>query len=610
MAVDNWTINLECDGAPEGERHVQTEMDRDVICYWNLIDLIKDHGYSSVDYLYYKRKDSLVVLEQDPEVMKMLNECESKKMVSLFVTKDRPATLAPTKSNKEPSKSKPKKTKGRGGTKKKKALNLMHTEALYANEVEQRDDENQNTSADGDKEPKKRKGTILTHVWDLLDGDRIVVRCNKLGQPIGKEGGLLGQFLGTIARNGGYCPVGAIDWRKVKKDYGETIIQFVQTKFLYPHSCEKWIFKSIGRDWRKYKATLKKTLFNPKKKRFVLNKRCPDDIVEAEWKALVGYWKSEEGKTLSEKNKISREMRKTTHTKRYKELCSLVEDMVQLENLLDTQPELAQNSEGGVAWEGDALHQVLGEEKAGQVHGMGLLPVPKQVYGRKTHHFKDINIVSLDGSSSDVEVHMLEEIRQLKEHSRMQDKVIEELKNNQRHNENQEATMGNCARSDHNNSQNQVLNCKRKRVQCGAPNQNEGFLKHRDELNKETCEFEFSDDDNVLLSGEKFDSCQRSSATSRIIPKKQKVGSTVLLMTSKYPNNGNVAYATLLRTNPEALVGGVKIGSQFYKVRINHPITKDEPLVRPMLGCDNIGDAHAKGVQIAWPSMFVQMING
>jgi len=65
---------------------------------------------------------------------------------------------------------------------------------------------------------------------------------------------------------------------------------------LYPHSCEKWIFKSIGRDWRKYKATLKKTLFNPKKKRSLLNKRCPDDIVEAEWKALVGYWKSEEGK--------------------------------------------------------------------------------------------------------------------------------------------------------------------------------------------------------------------------------------------------------------------------------------------------------------------------
>jgi hypothetical protein len=35
---------------------------------------------------------------------------------------------------------------GRGGTKKKKGLNVMHTEALYANEVEQHDDENRNTS--------------------------------------------------------------------------------------------------------------------------------------------------------------------------------------------------------------------------------------------------------------------------------------------------------------------------------------------------------------------------------------------------------------------------------------------------------------------------------
>jgi hypothetical protein len=36
---------------------------------------------------------------------------------------------------------------------------------------------------------------------------------------------------------------------------------------------------------------------------------------------------------------------------------------------------------------------------------------------------------------------MLEKIRQLKEHSRMQDKVIAELEDNQRHHENQEATM-------------------------------------------------------------------------------------------------------------------------------------------------------------------------
>ncbi|CAD6219593.1 unnamed protein product [Miscanthus lutarioriparius] len=401
MAVDNWTINLECDGKAEGHKHAQREMDRDEICFFDLIDLIEGSGYTSIDYLYYKRKYNLVVTQQDSDVMEMLNDCESEKIVNLFVTRPRLATLAPTKSNKEPSKSK--KNKG-----------------------------------DGDEVPGKRKGIVLTHVCDLLGGDRIV------------------------------------------------------TKFVYPHSCEKWILKSIGRDWRKYKATLKKSLFNPKKKKSVLNERCPDDIDEDQWKTLVKYWKSSEGQTLSEKNKISCQMKKTTHTSDTKSYARWSEDM--------TQPELAQNSEEGVAWEGDALHRVLGEEKVGQVHGMGLVPVPKQVYGRRTHYFKDINIVSLDGSSSDVETHMLEEIRQLKEHSRMQDKVIEELKNNQRHHENQEATMENCARSDHNNSQNQAVFSKRKRVHCVAPNQNDGFLEHRDELNKETCQSEYSDDDSLLLS--------------------------------------------------------------------------------------------------------------
>jgi hypothetical protein len=52
-----------------------------------------------------------------------------------------------------------------------------------------------------------------------------------------------------------------------------------------------------------------------------------------------------------------------------------------------------------------------------------------------------------------------------------------------------------------------------------------------------------------------------------------------------------VAFATLLSADPEATVDGVKTGSQFYKVHINHVIAKDEPLVRPIPRCNNIGDA-------------------
>jgi hypothetical protein len=112
MAEDMWTINLVCDGADEGQKRVQKEMDKDEICYFNLMEMIEHYGYTSVDYIYYRRKDGLVAIEQDPQVMDMLAECESQKMVSLFVTKQRLATLAPTNSNKEPSKSKSNKTKG------------------------------------------------------------------------------------------------------------------------------------------------------------------------------------------------------------------------------------------------------------------------------------------------------------------------------------------------------------------------------------------------------------------------------------------------------------------------------------------------------------------
>ncbi|CAN6347044.1 unnamed protein product, partial [Urochloa humidicola] len=359
---------------------------------------------------------------------------------------------------------------------------------------------------------------------------RIVVKCNQLGQPIGKEGGLLGQFLGTIARNGGYCPIHYKDWRLVKKDSAKTILECIQTKFLYPRSCEKWILKSIGRDWRKYKSTLKNKLFSPKKKRSALYKLCPDDIDEDQWKVLVKYWKSAEGKAASEKNTKSCEMRKTRHTGGTKSFARWSEDLrqadptkkqphrakvylathktrvngtnqpvVQLENLVEKQPELAENSEGRVAWQGDALYQVLGEEKPGQVHGMGLLPIPNQVYGRTTRQFKDINIATIDGSSADVETHMFEELQQLKDHVRKQDRVIDELISNKRDHENEEPT-----KIGHGNIQCHVVQSNRKRIRCAEPNHGDEIYQQRDELNNHAYESESSDDnDGLVLSNKK-----------------------------------------------------------------------------------------------------------
>ncbi|VAI04731.1 unnamed protein product [Triticum turgidum subsp. durum] len=154
-----------------------------------------------------------------------------------------------------------------------------------------------------DKEVRKRKRTSLPIVWNMPKGQRIVVKCNEDSQPIGDEGAILGKFLGTVARNGGFYPLNINDWRHVKKNSGEeTILQCVQTKFVYPRSCEKWILKSIGRDWRKFKSSLKDAFFkpaiekNPNIKRKALYKLCPEDVDNDQWRGLVKYWKSKKGR--------------------------------------------------------------------------------------------------------------------------------------------------------------------------------------------------------------------------------------------------------------------------------------------------------------------------
>ncbi|AQK51661.1 hypothetical protein ZEAMMB73_Zm00001d049953 [Zea mays] len=642
MAEDIWTLKLQFEGDPPGQKMVQREMDKDEICFFNLIELIEEYGYTSVDYVYYKRRDGLVAIQWDSDVMQMLEENESKRKVSLFVTKQRMATIAPTKFNEEPTNSAENKNKGKRGTKEKQRLNVIQIKEQYYNEVDQHHDNTiQQTQGDGNN-VIKRKGTVLTHVWDLPKDKRILVKCNQLGQPIGKEGGLLGQFLGTIARNGGYCPIDVNDWRKIKKDSAETILQCIQTKFLYPRSCEKWILKSIGRDWRKYKSILKKKLFSPKKKRSYLYKLCPDDIDEDQWKSLVKYWKSSEGKALSEKNKLSCQMKKTTHSGGTKSFARWSEDMVQLENLIEKQPELAQNCEGRVAWEGDALHQVLGEEKSGQVHGMGLLPIPKQVYGRTTRQFKDINIATIEGSSADVDTHLLEEIQQLKEHARKQDKVIDELINKKRHNENEEVIKELTAHGDfqtgHANLQNHVVHSNRKNIRTcvseysdnvdpimsnkkrqGDANRKQLSHQAEEPLSPQCSSIGFGQKENqqgvlkenrIMAQKIAQDKAMGQNNSKFTQPRPIKDGTTVILKTASRPNKAIVAYATILSSSPKESVGGVEIGKQFYKVRINHPVLQDEPLVRPMPGYDKIGDAHAKGVAIAWPWLCVQMING
>jgi hypothetical protein len=116
-----------------------------------------------------------------------------------------------------------------------------------------------------------------------------------------------------------------------------------------------------------------------------------------------------------------------------------------LENLIAQRPELGQNVNGRVAWQGDALQEVLGEEKTGQVHGMGLLPTPKQVYGRTPRYLKNINMTTTDEPACEGEHDVWGEIAMLKEHiRRLEDRNNKEGHGNEIEEEVNEVLFSSC----------------------------------------------------------------------------------------------------------------------------------------------------------------------
>ncbi|XP_051231061.1 uncharacterized protein [Lolium perenne] len=568
--ADLLTIYLHYEDGNKEAKILQRSMMRRHVSYYDLILMTEEVGFHAVDFLYYSKKDPqgnayLVHIDDQSIAIKMLSDPDIGKTVHLYVSKEKASDdIAPPHNRNDfaPSNHTNESALLQDGAEgagqlivRRPQRQLRRSKRL--NVINQRDDEDQGGDEDEDfnngeqytapgdesqalednedrvdnqvhKEVVKRKGTSLPVVWNMPKGQRIVVTCNEEGQPIGEEGAILGKFLGTIARNGGFCPLNINDWRDLKKNSREeTILDCVKTKFVYPRSCEKWILKTIGRDWRKFKSCLKKAIFNPamKKnpdiKRKALYKLCPDDVDSDQWRGLIKFWKSKKGRALAEKNVISRSLVKNTHNAGTKSYARWGEDIRQadpekkrphrstvylathkkkdapenkekndrldrLEDLIAQRPELGQNVNGRVAWEGDALREVLGEEKTGQVHGMGLLPTPKQVYGRTPRYLKNINMTTTDEPACEGEHDVWGEIAMLKEHIRR----LEDRNNKEGHG-NEIEEEENLRSNNNVISRLPVLHGKTKRVQCSGPVEANSSMQHG------------RTQDNLLLSREK-----------------------------------------------------------------------------------------------------------
>jgi hypothetical protein len=99
-----------------------------------------------------------------------------------------------------------------------------------------------------------------------------------------------------------------------------------------------------------------------------------------------------------------------------------------LKDLLLQHPDLVDTGQGKVAWNEDALTRILGEEKPGLVHGLGLVPDPDKVLDcSKSGHLKNLNVTSMDGTSSEDVVSLRLQVEKLVNHVHNQDATIQHL---------------------------------------------------------------------------------------------------------------------------------------------------------------------------------------
>ena len=100
-----------------------------------------------------------------------------------------------------------------------------------------------------------------------------------------------------------------------------------------------------------------------------------------------------------------------------------------MKDILEKQPELADTSQGKTAWKGDALNRVLGDDKSGHVHGLGLVPNPNKVFDVSTSsRFKNTQFTSLEDIPNEAMLSFKVDMEKLGQHVKNQDAEILELK--------------------------------------------------------------------------------------------------------------------------------------------------------------------------------------
>ncbi|KAG8364814.1 hypothetical protein BUALT_Bualt18G0037800 [Buddleja alternifolia] len=257
-----------------------------------------------------------------------------------------------------------------------------------------------------------RGPTCMPKVWGQPSDKLVEVSFNDLGQPNDQyKTSTLAHFLGTIARNGRYCPLSYQDWRLMPRSYKDEMLKI--TKFDLPPGKESYILKSINKKWRNWKCQVKKLNFDPN---ILIEQQMldiPDSVDEEQYKTLVKHWMSDKSKRKSEKNRQTRAQLDLLHRMGKKSFALVKELMKKKLGRYPTRAELFEECyyrAGGSPTSAiiqeaiehmkelgeqepessnhDCIHnpqdtyaKIMGEDKHGRVRMYGMGVTPADVYG-------------------------------------------------------------------------------------------------------------------------------------------------------------------------------------------------------------------------------------
>nr|XP_027187224.1 uncharacterized protein LOC105851477 [Cicer arietinum] len=171
-------------------------------------------------------------------------------------------------------------------------------------------------------------------VSDVLEAppnvSRIITRWNSNGQPVGSAAGLLGGFLGEIARKFKDFPIMYDNWKLVPSTRKNEIFKDkIQSKFVVDDKDnKKYILSSLGKKWRDARCRLFKKFYKWDISLEENLQNYPRSINQDHWTIFVQYRRKTDTVEKADKNAANREKLKILHTLGSKTLARKRDELV------------------------------------------------------------------------------------------------------------------------------------------------------------------------------------------------------------------------------------------------------------------------------------------